>query len=258
MKTLFRFLLATLAPVLVLAACVNGDDSLDRSWVSYGVIKGTSDNFYILRDDGARLEVAVNKIPQVQCSDGERVMVSYNILGTDGTDVHPPTYNIRLKGIYSILSKYPIERAFIDADPEKRADSIGNDAINVLDAWFGGDYLNLNLGILRTNASHEHMVNLVHEYGSDVPGNDTLYLTLCHNGYDPAYKCDLLSRVSFDIADCIPAGKTSVPVKLTWTDYWGTRWDSGTFALGAADVALSPAYSAGKSAATDKIPSRIK
>ena len=153
-------------------------------------------------------------------------------------------YYIRLYGVDDVLTKVPVKQSFINEDEEVRQDSIGNDPINVREAWFGGRYLNVEFRIpVKDGSKEKHFINLVQD---DVgTHNDTVYVTLRHNAYgekpdtgnDRGNYSWGRGRVSFDLTSIVPEGQTSVPVKLLWTEYGKNtsetvnREDSGTYTL---------------------------
>ncbi|MFQ8806879.1 MAG: hypothetical protein ACLR8Y_19705 [Alistipes indistinctus] len=106
--------------------------------------------------------------------------------------------------------------------------ALGNDPIDVEDAWFGGNYLNVNFFVFRFDPSLAHFINLlVDEQNSTA---DNVVVILKHNAYgDPATSL-AFGRVSFDISGLVPAGQKSVKITLKWTNYNNVeRSDSGIF-----------------------------
>ncbi len=209
----------------MILSCNN--DEGETAYISYGDIQIEGDNVKILRDDGAFLSIEQSSVPLTSLPDGQRVVVIYNILSEAVPEIWPTTYPIRLNALNTVLCKTPVEASFIDANFDHRNDSIGNDRVGVRNAWFGGDYLNLNLLFLESNTQGKHFINLVHE--DPRPDNDTVYLTLRHNGYDPQFQSNYFARVSFDLSGLIPEGENSIDVSLTWPSYGGTKTDTGTF-----------------------------
>ena len=138
----------------------------------------------------------------------------------------------------------PVKQSFIHENEGVRQDSIGNDPINVQEAWFGGRYLNVEFRIpVKDGSKEKHFINLVQD--DVVAHHDTVYVTLRHNAYGekPGTGNDRgnfswgRGRVSFDLTSIVPEGQTSVPVKLLWTEYGKNasetvrREDSGTYTL---------------------------
>lgn len=176
-----------------------------------------------------------------------RVYVNYSIVGSERDETGLEgnmNYYIRLYGFDDVLTKVPVKQSFINEDKEVRQDSIGNDPINVREAWFGGRYLNVEFRIpVKDGSKEKHFINLVQ--GDVVAHNDTVYVTLRHNAYgerpdtgnDQGNYSWGRGRVSFDLTSIVPEGQTSVPVKLLWTEYGKNtsetvnREDSGTYTL---------------------------
>lgn len=239
----------------VFAACDDDDEYYyvggGSSWISYGNLEkidnGTRSKFAIRRDDGSRLIVSEGvAINSSDATEGLRVFANYSILGSERDETGlegSMNYYIRLYRATEVLTKDPVKLSFINEDEEVRQDSIGNDPINVSEAWFGGKYLNVEFRIpVKSGSNTKHFINLVED--DVVTHNDTVYVTLRHNAYGEApVDGDRNShvwsrgRVSFDLTSIVPEGKTSVPVKLIWTEYKKdssetiTREDSGTFTL---------------------------
>lgn len=266
MKTkVLKTVLMSFALAAVLGACKDNDEyyyvTPGGGWLSYGNLEkidnGGYSKYAIRRDDGSRLILTDGiGINSSEASEDMRVYAYYSILGSErdelGLEGHM-NYYIRLFGIDDVLTKTPVKQSFINANEEVRLDSIGNDPINVSEAWFGGKYLNVEFYIpVKENSSTSHFINLVQE--DVVAHGDTVYVTLRHNAYDdkPAAGENpngksfdwVWGNVSFDLTSLIPEGKTSVPVKLIWTAYkenssdTKTLEDSGLFTLDAQTKAV--------------------
>lgn len=216
MKKLFGFMMIILS--MSLTSCSDDDGySLGKFWMSFGeVVAPVNATPYILTDDGSVLHIATTEVYNYIFIDGQRVYVNYTILG----DVAPKEFSIRLNRIQNILSKKPVLLSTIDQD------SIGDDPIVVVDAWFSaGKYLNIDFKTGFTNPNLKHFINLVQD---DVQvGGEYVDLTLRHNAYgdNPTYRG--YGYVSFDIRSVVPDGATSVKVRLNWKNFEG-RIDSDT------------------------------
>lgn len=93
-------------------------------------------------------------------TDGERVFVNCSIL--DREDIN--TYRVRINKYYQLLAK-DIVRAS-DTDDEE----LGDEPVQVKDAWFGGGYLNMRArtgiqSVLEYLASGERGLRRCEEYG---------------------------------------------------------------------------------------------
>ena len=217
------------------SACDDDDGySLDKFWISYGVIEGNGDDYvrdYMIRlDNGSRLLLSANLVPGWPVKDGQRVIANYTILGDSPRMDGTKDYYVRLNMLYDVLSKDVVKQSFIDEDEEVREDSIGHDPIDVAEAWFGGGFLNITFEILHGGGTH--FINLVQD-DARISG-DSVFLTLRHNAYSDPQAYRGFGYVSFDMVPLVPEGKTELPVRLTWEGYDGqTHSDTGTFKLNA-------------------------
>lgn len=234
MKHLIKITLVLALCATLFSAC-NDDDgySLDKVWISYGTIQGDGRDFTIRLDNGATLFMAANLIPHYPFRNNQRVIANYTIL-SEATPLasREKGYMVRLNNIYDVLSKKPVAQSFIDLDAEHRKDSIGNDPINVVDAWFGGKYLNVNFDMLVSGSyGVKHFINLVHD-DVTVDPEGVVNVTLRHNAYADARSYWGFGRVSFDISGLVPEGESKIELRLKWTDYDGQeKSDEGTFKL---------------------------
>jgi hypothetical protein len=168
-----------------------------------------------------------------------RVLANYEILSDK--DKSKKVYEVKVNGFYQLLSKPLVNESFILEDEAARRDSIGNDPFCVVDAWFGGDYLNIDFNLYYSRSSgKKHMINLIYDDTRQV--SDTLYLTLRHNAYgEIPGEGHLLyhdwGRASFQIAGLLPESVASKPVKLMWIQYGHNYeiieyYDTGVFKKG--------------------------
>ncbi|MCQ4874329.1 NigD1/NigD2 family lipoprotein [Butyricimonas paravirosa] len=252
----WKFALICSLIVMAFTACDDDDEYYyvggGSSWISYGNLEkidnGTRSKFAIRRDDGSRLIVTEGlPINFDEATDDLRVYANYSIVGSERDETGLEgrmNYYIRLYRLRDVLTKDLVKQSFINEDEEQRQDSIGNDPINVREAWFGGRYLNVEFNIPVTSDSKvQHFINLVQD--DVVAHNDTVYVTLRHNAYgekpdtgnDRGNYFWARGQVSFDLTSIVPEGQKSVPVKLIWTEYEKnfsgtiTREDSGTYTL---------------------------
>jgi len=228
----------TLTCCALLFAC--HDDSTDV-YVSYGVIKNavSAQSYQVLTDKGNTLVIKQSNTSQT-IEEDKRVLVNFEILSDK--DKSKSIYEVKVNGFYSLLSKPVVRESFILEDEQARRDSIGNDAFNSISAWFGGDFINVNFEIYHSaNSDLKHFINLIYD-DTRSSASDTLYLTLRHNAYGeiPGGNHNLykgLGRCSFRLADLLPEGLTSAPVKLTWSEYGhdyqvAEHSDTGVFKTG--------------------------
>lgn len=232
MKRRIISFIALLFAGLALFSCSKEGTDLDKFYLSYGVVVGDNPDYKIKLDNGMTLIIDINRVPNFDVKDGQRVLADYTPINNlpEGTPTLLPVTETRviLNYLYDILSKDYLNATDIDTD-EKR-DSIGYDYINVNDAWIGSKFLNIHFEFYMNNPNLRHMVNLVYdEIRSD---EDDIYLTFKHNAKNdmPVYRA--FGRVSFDIEDLlneIDPGK-SVNIHLSWDAYYaGNRSHTITY-----------------------------
>lgn len=269
--------------VPIFTACDDDDEYYyvgnGNSWISYGNLEkidnGTLSKFAIRRDDGNRLIVTEGvHINSDEATEGLRVCAQYNIVKSERDEKSlngKMNYYVALYRVSDVLTKVPVKESFIQANQTVRGDSIGNDPINVTEAWFGGKYLNVEFRIpVKSGSATKHFINLVED---DVElHNDSIYVSLRHNAYGEKPNGEdnhdtyvwSYGNVCFDLTSLVPEGKTSVAVKLIWTEYNKnasgtiTREDSGTFSLsGITKAAKDSGLNRGKSSSVTTVSSSI-
>jgi hypothetical protein len=212
--------------VFMFSSCLDG---YDKVYKSYGVIQNvvSKNNYEILTDRGNTLVVTKSGTSQ-GIEEGKRVMANFEILSDK--DKAKKEYEVEVNGFYYLLSKPLVWESFILQDETVRRDSIGNDPFTGIYAWFGGDYININIEMFFDEfSSKTHLINLVYDDARISPHMlyslpDTLYLTLHHNAYGevPGHGTYLrkgLARCSFKLSDLLPAGVNEMPIKLMWKEY---------------------------------------
>lgn len=210
------FLFALLSIFIV--SCNNDDDySMGNYWLTTGTVIEIDDYFYIATDDGDNLWPSATNVDPGFVEDSMRVFVNYTILG-DANDNEDYDYYVRINSIKEILTK-PIFN-FTNETSQQVKDSIGNDAVTIVDTWFTGDYLNVQfeygggLGFI-------HFINLVKDTEDLETGNGEIILELKHNKNDDPYNYLQWSVASFDISELQVEGQTSVDIYLRALDKQG-------------------------------------
>ena len=228
--------LGLLSIFLLLSCMKDGKDV----YISYGVIQNViSDNNYEIRTDIGSTLIVQKSLTTQSVENDKRVLVNFEILSDK--DKNKKVYDVSVNGFYQLLSKPVVPESFILEDEEIRRDSIGNDPFNQINAGFGGDYINIDFEVWHAQFSDvKHLINLV--YDDTRADSDTLYLKLYHNAYGetPGKNLSLhkgIGRSSFKISDLLPQGVTSMPVNITWTEYFyynevRERSSTGIFKLG--------------------------
>lgn len=142
-------------------------------------------------------------------TEGERVFIRGRIRDREDEN----TFRVRIEKYYQLLVK-PYLRS---SDSEE--EELGDDPVDVENAWFGGGYLNARLA-LEHNASSgtSHRIELVYE---DAASNaDTARFTLRHNAYADTVRTRIgRATVSFDLENLLPEGQEKIYVVLQWRWY---------------------------------------
>jgi hypothetical protein len=206
---------------LILVSCSKEGTDLDKYILSYGVIVGENPDYKIKLDNGLTLIIDVNRVPNFDVEDGQRVLADYTPLTTipDGAQTFAPITESRviLNYLYDILTKdYLIDS---ELDSEEKRDSIGHDYININDAWIGSKFLNIHFELYMNNPHLKHMINLVYD---DARSNSTdIFFNFKHNAKNDAPMFRAFGRVSFDIEDILEDISTgeSVKIHLIWDGY---------------------------------------
>ena len=157
--------------------------------------------------------------------EGQRAFVYFNLLDekVDGYD-----YNAQINHVENILTK---DIYFM---PAEKADSIGDDRINITNMWIADNYLNIQYQLYYSgNPDKKHMLNLVVNEASDGKNDKEGYITLefRQNAYDDEPNIPGPGIVSFKldkIADQM-AGKTGLNIRVR-SVYDGERYMTIDFA----------------------------
>lgn len=244
MKQLFKTCFFALLSTLFLSACHGKSESYNY-YYSYGNIladeEGIEKGYSIILDSGNELRIHDNHVANAEVEDGNRIYAKYSILGQQSGQNGNKIFNVDLYGLNKVLEKIPVLQSDID-DPnntEVTEESIGNDPIKINSQIVAGRYLTIEFSIYtRRGSDVSHFINLVQDdtrVPTD-PEDDTVYLTLRHNGYDDVPQSGTLNQfiktygsVSFDLTSILPAGEEFVPIKVFWTDYGLTINDRVTY-----------------------------
>lgn len=223
MNKLSKFLFLLTAGLSIAFVSCKKEGSSENFAVSYGVVMGEQAPFSIQTDGGNTLVVVENQIPAFTLENGMRVRINFSLL----SEVAKDKYNVRLNAVEKILTKEPVYSTKLT--PEELT-ALGNNPINVEDAWFGGNYLNVNFIVYRDDLNKKHFINLLVDEAASTA--DNVVVILKHNAYDDPARVPAFGRVSFNLAGLVHPGATSVKVTLKWTTYGGAELsDSGVFYL---------------------------
>ena len=197
----FLNILLLLVVVVSLGACeadlTDFDHKEDEFMIDYGTMLitdgyGSSNNHYIIRDDGIALGVFGERGYLNDTDNGSRVMINYNVLG-DLSPLHLPEsckagYAIQLNALRSL----PCQQTIIGSEPQKSCSPV-----YVSSAHVGKSYLDLCF-------DYKSLDNQKHKFELYCPAPDdpTLDLYLIHYGDDDKNNDGAMissHRISFDI-----------------------------------------------------------
>ena len=177
--TLAAFVLLLIA-MPVLQSCLDDWNDDERSSLTIGTVRIIDGkDYYFALDEGTRMfpgdTAQVNNYTLVE---GQRAFVYFNLLDekVDGYD-----YNAKINHVENILTK---DIYFM---PAEKADSIGDDRINITNMWITGNYLNIQYQLYHSNSNDKkHMLNLIVNETSDGKNDKEGYVTLefRQNAYD--------------------------------------------------------------------------
>ena len=212
--------------MVLLSSCSKFLDD-EQYYVSYGNLGLDGSTWYIHTDYGNRLNIVDNGSANFNFSEGDRIVASYKI---DGVPVDT-TFNIKLNVIIKVLTKTPLTLSVLT--PEQIT-AIGDDPVNLKEAWFGRGYLNITFELFRNDPSIAHFINLVYDDGEST--DDKMVFELRHNAYNDLASVYSFGRASFDITELIPDDKSEINVVLKWVDYYLVeRSVTGTFDIDGPD-----------------------
>ena len=156
------FILPILISVFILSSCNNDDSySLGKFWITSGTVSligEDEDYYYVTADNGEVLFPSATNIHPKYLEDGMRVIVNFTKLGDADEDDYYDYY-VKVNDMTSILTK-PIFN-FTEETTETVKDSIGNDPVTILDAWFTNDFLNVEFKY--GGGNRVHYINLVQD-----------------------------------------------------------------------------------------------
>lgn len=165
----FLLLLVTMP---LLQSCLDDWDNDDRSSLTIGTVRIIDGkDYYLTLDEGTKMYPGdTTRINNYALIEGQRAFIYFNLLDEkiDGYD-----YNANINHIENILTKD------IYSMPEEKADSIGDDRINISNMWITGDYLNIQYQLYHSNnPDKKHMLNLIINEASDGKNDKEGYVTL--------------------------------------------------------------------------------
>lgn len=198
----------------MLQSCLNNDwDNEYPSLFAIGTIKVIEgNNYYFTLDEGSKLYPGdTTAIYNYAVVDGQRAFVYFDELSEPKEGYK---YNAKIKHIENILTKD------IYSMPADKADSIGDDRINIIEPiWITGDFLNIKYQFYHSNNKEKaHMLNLVVNEESTEENDKPDYLTMefRHNAYndDPLILGTGLTSFKLDNIAHLLEGKKGVNIRV--------------------------------------------
>ena len=216
-------LFAMVSLPLVLSSCSDDEKYVYVSPAhTLSVSMGVADGGNIITDKGNVLIPDKSSVGH-DLTDGERVFVSSNILEREDEN----TYRVRINRYHQLLTKD------IVIGSQTGEKEFGHAPIQVKDAWFGGGYLNVRLGIEYNPSSNtSHLVNVIYD---DVKStSDTIFLDLRHNAFADTIRTRIgAATASFNMEGIMAGKDDKVYVRLRWEWYThrGTiaTWEDGGY-----------------------------
>lgn len=215
MKKIAFGLLAIMSIAII--SCLDDDGySLNDRWLGFGMVQDNSGVKLIKMDDGAVLrpiawEYGLNFGEDF--TNGTRLLLNFTILdeilNDDGT---VGQYQVKVNDATEVLMKGILQIN------DENMDSIGNDPIVVQEYWMTDSLLNFKLKYWGYNKTH--FLNLVQESEEPVL-EDPVKLELRHNANDDEEALSYTAFVSFSLNQLRVAGKDSIVVEISSTDYEG-------------------------------------
>ena len=225
-KTILKtglMLLSVVSLPLLLSSCSDDEKYVYVSPAhTVSVSMGVADGGNIITDKGNLLVPDKSSVGH-DLTDGERVLIDCNVLEREDQN----TYRVRINRYHQLLTKDIVRSS------EAKDEELGDDPIQVKDAWFGGGYLNVRLGIEYNPSSNtSHLVNVIYD---DVKStSDTIFLDLRHNAFADTIRTRIGAATASFNMEGIMAGKDDkvyVRLKWEWYTHRGTiaTWEDGGY-----------------------------
>ncbi|GAF05621.1 NigD1/NigD2 family lipoprotein [Saccharicrinis fermentans] len=183
----------------------DSDYSLDNFSLSSGTVLMDVDSYSIKTDNGKVLWPSASNVSVSLLEDSMRVLVNYTILG-EATDNDSYDYYVRVNGLSKILTKPVFE--FTSETTADVIDSIGDDAVTIVDTWFTDDYLNVEFEY--GGGATVHYINLVFDAENPTTEDGAIILELKHNHNGDPYSYLQWGIASFDVSAFQTAEKDTI------------------------------------------------
>lgn len=215
MKKLHLFLPAALL-IAVLAVACDDDHTSDYPTEAAMITLRTIDEsapekapYYILFDNGQKGYPSETYVTGYKPDDGQRAIVSYRPVERkpEGYDLGMRIYNID-----EVLTKEVVRLT------EENIDEVGDDRIDILNAWVSGGYCNILFRFV-TNGSERHLLNLIENTTSapDAPQDGYTDLEFRQNAFGDTSGYLYRGYVSFRLGDYDPAATGGKGVRIRYT-----------------------------------------
>ena len=214
LKTTFIAFILLFTAIPMLQSCLDNDwDNQYPSLFAIGTIKVIEGNdYYFTLDEGSKLYPGdTTALYNYAVVDGQRAFVYFDELDEKKEGYE---YNAQIKHIENILTKD------IYSMPADKADSIGDDRINIIEPlWITGDFLNIKYQLYHSNNKEKlHMLNLVinKESTGEDDKPDYLNLEFRHNAYndDPVILGTGLASFKLDNIAGLLEGKKGLNIRV--------------------------------------------
>lgn len=206
---MLRFALFVLIVSSLFSCSKDEEYSLNKFWVSAATIQtGEVRPYLIATDNGDKLFPSTSNIRYFKPTHGQRVWVSYTILG-DANDKFD--YYVKVNDMREILTKRILTLT------EANKDSIGNDPLEIENVWFSGDYL--TIGFVYGGGGAIHFINLVRNTENLETEDNVPIFEFRHNSNHDRYNNAMRGWVSFDLSELKVEGQDSVKFILKSTSF---------------------------------------
>ena len=220
MKTIFlkTGIVVMMVSLFLTTSCLKDGKSLDRYWLSYGVLIGSTGNLNVRLDDGTILYPDAKSQNYLTQFASDRILVNYSV-ESNKVENGKTNYNVKINNVDKLLKKNVVMLT------KQNADSLGKDPINAQNFWFGNNFLNINFSFLQEQKIH--MINLAVDTIQNNP--QVVSLLLKHNALNDSPAFERSGFVSFDLTSLLN-GKDSVKINVNYKDYNGVSHDfKGTY-----------------------------
>ena len=224
--------------LLAIHSCLDDDDwanSFEDTLLGMGTVQTLDEgDYYFLLDEGSKLYPSDrSEVRNYEAKDGQRAFVYFDELPEELPGYE---YNAKVRFIQDILTK---DIYFM---PAEKADSIGDDPVNITQMWMTRrDYLNVECQFYHNNdENRKHMLSLVvNETGTDESADpDYVTLEFRHNAnQDPTvHPGSAIVSYKLDAIAPLLEGKKGLRIRVR-TLYDGVKYMPVSFGdTGSAEV----------------------